>query len=96
LRIMIEPKLTERLTVRIDGEELEVYNWVNLKQPAVVRGHNPAVEKFAAEIGAGDSPMKPDAITEWVAEELWHEFNIVVENHDIEIIDPTDEAVTVL
>lgn len=85
----------ERLTVLREGEEIEVFNWVNIQQPAVVRGHNPVVEKFDAEIGAGDSPMKPDAVTHWIAEELWHEFGIEVEDHGIEVIDPTGEEVTV-
>lgn len=86
----------ERLTVVRDGDEVEVFNWVNIKQPAIVRGNNPVVETFEAEIGAGDSPATPDAVTHWVAEELWHEFSVKVEDHGIEVVDPTDEDVTVL
>lgn len=86
----------DRLTVARDGEEIEVFNWVNVSQPAIVRGSNPVVEKFDPDIGAGDSPMKPKAVTTWVAEELWHEFSIEVEDHDIEVIDPTAEEVDVL
>ena len=92
----MKPQLQERLTVEKDGGEIEVFNWVNIQQPAVVRGHNPVVETFDAEIGAGDSPMKPDAVTEWVAEELWHELGIEVEDHDIEVIDVESEEVEVL
>ena len=72
----MKTQLRDRITVVKDGEEIEVYNWVNIKQPAIVRGNNPVVETFDCDIGAGDSTMKPDAITEWVAEELWHEFSI--------------------
>jgi len=78
-----------------DGEEIEVFNWVNIQQPAVVRGHNPVVEKFDAEIGAGDGAKTPGAVTHWIAEELLHEFGIEVEDHGIEVIDPTAEEVTV-
>jgi hypothetical protein len=89
-------KLHERIDVQRDGEEITVYNWVNIKQPAVVRGHNPVVEKFDAEIGAGDSPTTPDYVTPWVAEELWHEFNIEVEDHGIEVVDPESDDVALL
>ena len=89
----------ERLTVARNDEEIEVFNWVNILQPAVVRGHNPVVEKFDAEVGAGDSSMTPDAVTHWVAEELWHEFYIDekdLEQRDIDVIDVTSEEVDVL
>jgi len=86
----------DRIVVDRDGEQVEVFNWVNIKQPAVVRGGNPVVEKFEAEIGAGDMSKTPEAVTEWVAEELWHEFGIEVEDYGIEVIDPTDEEVQVL
>ncbi|WP_225334265.1 hypothetical protein [Halomicrobium urmianum] len=91
-----ELRRKERLTVVQDGEETEVFNWVNVNQPAIVRGHNPVVDTYDAQIGAGDSSMHPDAVTHWVAEELRDEFNIDPEDHDIEVIDPTDEEVGVL
>jgi len=94
---MTNDRLSERLTVSIGGEEREVYNWVNVKQPAVVRGHNPTVETFSAEIGAGDSPETPSAVTEWVAKELWHEFSIDLSRRDdIDVIDIESDEVTVL
>jgi len=86
----------DRITVHRDGEEVEVFNWVNIKQPAVVRGGNPVVEKFDAEIGAGDMSRTPDAVTEWVAEELWREFSIDVTDHGIEVIDVESDDVDVL
>jgi len=86
----------DRLHVERDGEEVEVFNWVNVKHPAVVRGGNPVVERFDAEIGAGDSTVEPDAVTEWVAAELDREFSIDVSEHGIEIVDVEDDSVSVL
>lgn len=95
----MNPQLRERLTVVKDGEEIEVFNWVNVKQPAVVRGNNPVVEKFDAQIGAGDSPKTPDAVTHWVAEELWHEFSISendLREKGIDVVDVESEEVDVV
>lgn len=84
------------ITVERDGEEIDVFNWVNVSQPAVVRGGNPTVETFEANIGAGDMAKKPEAVTPWIAEELWHEFSIEVEDYDIEVVNPDNEEVRVL
>jgi len=86
----------DRITVYKDGEEVEVFNWVNIKQPAVVRGGNRVVEKFTAEIGAGDMRKAPEAVTHWVAEELEDNFGIDPTDNGIEVIDPTSEEVDVL
>lgn len=86
----------EHITVRRDGEEIEVYNWVNITRQTTVRGHNPCVERGDPTLGAGDSTMDPDAVTHWVADELEDEFYIDVTDHGIEVIDPTAEEVEVL
>jgi hypothetical protein len=86
----------DRITVQRDGEEIEVFNWVNVQVPAVVRGGNPVVEKFDPDIGAGDSPIKPDAVTHWVAEELDVEFGIHPEDHGIEVVDVESDEVSVV
>jgi hypothetical protein len=86
----------DRITVERAGEELDVFNWVNIMQPAVVRGGNPVVEKFDAEIGAGDMQRSPEAITTWVAEELRREFHIDPEDHGIEVVDVESDGVIVL
>lgn len=86
----------ERMTVEKDGEEVEVFNWANVQQRHVVRGHNPIRETFGADIGAGDSSRKPEAVTHWLATELFHELNIEVEDQGIEVIDPTSDEVNVL
>lgn len=85
----------DRITVAKDDEEIEVFNWVNISQPAIVRGIGD-IEKFHPDIGAGDSSMKPDAVTTWVAEELWHEFGIEMENYDIEVIDVESDEIQIL
>lgn len=92
----LKPQLQERLTVVRDGEELEVFNWVNVNQPAIVRGHNPVVDKYDATIGAGDASFEPDAVTTWVAEELEAEFGIDPADHGIEVVDVESEEVDVL
>jgi hypothetical protein len=86
----------ERITVRRDGEEVDVFNWVTVQQASRVRGHNPVVETVDTQIGAGDSMMEPDAVTPWVAEELQDEFYIDVEERGIEVIDPEADDVEVL
>ena len=95
----METQLRDRITVVKDGEEIEVFNWVNIEQPAIVRGNNPVVEKFDCNIGAGDSPRTPDAITHWVAEELWHAFDVSesdLRQMGIDVIDVESEEVDVL
>lgn len=86
----------ERITVRRDGEELDIFNWVTVERATRVRGHNPTVQYFEPTIGAGDSKRKPDAVTPWVAEELRSEMNIDVEDHGIEVVDPESDDVEVL
>lgn len=86
----------DRITVLKNGEEIDVFNWVNISRSALVRGSNPTVETFAPAIGAGDSPRPPEAVTTWVAEELRHEFDIDPETHDIDVIDPDSDDITIL
>lgn len=86
----------DRIVVQKDGEEVVVYNWANITVPTVVRGGNPRVERFEPEIGAGDSQMKPDYVTEWVADEIWGEFGVDVEDHGIEVIDVESNEVTIV
>lgn len=90
----------DRITVVQDGEEREVFNWINVDrtEKALIRGGNPSIERFDddPEVGAGDSSMTPDAVTHWVAEELYHEFGVEPEHLGIDVIDPTDEGVDVL
>lgn len=95
----IEKGLFDRATViDEDGDEVEVFNWLTVKTEARVRGDNPVFEQFedAVRIGAGDSWMHPEAVTERVAEELQDARGIDVRDHDIRVIDPTDEAVQVV
>ncbi|MCL9818346.1 hypothetical protein [Natronocalculus amylovorans] len=91
----MNPKHADRLTVLHDGEEIEVFNWVNIEQPSVVRGIG-QIEQFDPQIGAGDSPTTPDAVTDWVAELLDAEYHINVERLGIEVVDVESEEVHVL
>lgn len=86
----------EQIDIETEDGSMLVFNWVNIRQPAVVRGHNPVVDKFEAEIGAGDASFKPEAVTHWVAEELDLEFGIDPADHGIDVIDVTEDEVTVL
>lgn len=90
----INPKHMELITVEMDGEEKQVHNRVNLMQPAEVRGT--ITETYEARIGAGDGNQEPEAITEWVAEKLWHEFGIDPAARDFEVIDVTADDVTII
>lgn len=95
----VEKGLFESTTV-IDenGDEVDIYNWVTVKTVSRVRGHNPVFEQFEDDvrIGAGDSWMHPEAVTPEVAEELQDARGIDVRDHDIRVVDPTDEEVDIL
>ena len=92
----MNPRRRDRLDVVRDGEEIEVFNWVNVDRSAQVYAGAGQIEYFEGDIGAGDSSMTPDAVTKWIAEELSHEFNIYVEDHGIEVVDIESEEVDVL
>ena len=88
----------DRLTVVTKGgEEREVFGWATVQRTSRVRGSNPVVEHGDPGIYAGDAiGLKPDAVTHWLAEEIDYEFGVDVRDHDIDVIDPTSEEVTVL
>lgn len=77
------------------GEEITIYNWVNVIRPAVIYGGK-SIEHFELEIGEGDSTVTPNYVTPWIAEDIYHEYTVEVEDYGIEVIDPTDEEVNVL
>lgn len=85
----------DQLDVVRDGEEIEVYNWVNVSEHHTVRGGG-EVNTNTTKIGAGDGTMQPDAVTHWVAEELWEECSINVVNRGIRVVDVESEEVDVL
>lgn len=88
----------DRIPVELeDGEEVELFNVVTVRRVKRVRGHNPTVEAYEPEILAGDGGIgKPDAVTHWVAEELYDETGVDVEDHDIDVINPHHAGVDVL
>ena len=96
-KTMSDYKRRDRLKVETPehDEPITVYNWANVAQPAVIHGSR-SIEYFELEIGAGDSRVAPDYITPWLAEDIHNEYTVDVEDKGIEVIDPTDEEVTVL
>ena len=88
---------SERLTVEVDGERIEVFNHVSVAQFHYVNSIN-GYETFEPNIKRGDmmGGRKPQAVTERVATVLYDEFMIEVEDHGIRVIDPSDPEVTVL
>lgn len=91
---MSQAQLHDTIDVELDGETVQVFNWVNVRQGAFVRGYNPVVEKFDATVCAGDASFKPEAVTAWVAEELRDEFGIDPSEHGIRVIDVESDEVT--
>lgn len=87
----------DRIEVERDGEELEVFNHVSVSTHHYVNSVN-GHESFEADIAKGDMGRgpTPDAVTERVAEYLWTEWKIEVEDYDIEAIDLESDEVNVL
>lgn len=87
-------KRMDRILVDVDGEEIEVYNWATVQRSHRVRPGES--EHFEPKISAGDAVgMEPDAITHWLAEWIYDEFQVDVEDQGIDVIDPTDDEVNV-
>jgi len=87
----------DRLTVvDTDGEERDVFGWATVERVTHVRGSNPVVDTLELNVFAGDSRMKPEAVTHWLAEEIEAEYGTDVGDLGIDVIDPTDEGVSVL
>lgn len=79
----------------MDGEEREVYNWCNVTTRTQIRGTGMR-ERWVLSVGAGDSSVRPDYVTEWLAIELQSQLSLYVEDYDIEEIDIESDEVTVL
>lgn len=88
----------DRITVVIDGEEIDVFNWVTIERAHRIRPVSH--ESFEPRIYAGDDlgGTHPDAITKWLANELRHEHLINVETlwPHIDVIDIESDEVTVI
>ena len=95
-----ELRRREKFTVVRDGEEIEVFNEVNVKQVKKKRVNIPAavIESFDEdpEIGAGGTSRTPDAVTHWVADDPDYALGIDPEEYGIEVIDPADDDVEVV
>lgn len=90
----------DRITVEKDGEEIDVWNFLNVDMPYQLRGGNPTVETYTdlADIEIGGSGPQPDYVTSWVADELWHELHLdnLEEKFGIEVIDIESDDVQVI
>lgn len=85
----------DMITVAVDGEELEVYNHVTVTQEHHLRPGD--TETFTGRIHAGDGGIgPPDAVTAWLAEDLWHELGIDLDNYGIERIDVESDGVDLI
>lgn len=85
-----------RIRVRMNGEEVEVWNHVRVQQEHHINSVN-GYETFTGSIFTGDGGREePDFVTSHVSALLWEEFGIEVKEHGIEEIDVGSEEVTVL
>lgn len=83
--------------IELDGqlyEELQVFNHVSVSENHYVNSVN-GYETFEPDIAEGDMGRgpAPDYVTERVADLLWNEFSIDLEDHDIEAIDLASDEV---
>jgi len=90
---MTELKHRDRLTVMRDGEELEVFNWCSLTQYHTVRPISS--DTWTPDIERGDGGTIPKYVTEWLADRLWYEYDVHVQDYGIEVIDIESDEVTV-
>lgn len=84
----------ELVMARVDGERVDVYNHANVSTKHFVNavgGH----ETFDPEVTT-DNGEQPDAVTRRLADYLWFEFDIDVEDLGIEVVDLEDDGVVVL
>jgi hypothetical protein len=91
---MTELKRRDSLTVRRDGEEIEVFNWCSLTQHHTVR--LTTQETWTPDIERGDGGTTPKYVTEWLADRLWREYDVHVQDYGIEVIDIESDGVSVL
>jgi len=86
----------ESATVMEDGDEIEVFDHVSVSTKHYVNSVN-SYETFEPDVVKGDMGRgpQPEAVTERVAELLFAEFHIEVEELGIEVIDPQSDEVQV-
>lgn len=97
-----EDEETENATFEEDGqryEEIRVWNFLNVTMAHQVRGGNPTHETFygSSRIEMGGGGSEPEYVTQWVAEELWHEHGVDLptEDFDIDVVDIESDDVIV-
>lgn len=77
-----------------DVETYEVFDHVSIIMEHYINSVN-GYETYPEKVAAGDNPLneKPEAITERVADMLWHEFGLEPETRDIEVINMDSDDV---
>jgi len=91
----------ERLTVEYDDEEVEVANSARVTEQ---KEHHVVAAREHETFEAPNSPRivvdgfggKPEYATEQLAQYLWDQFSIDLNEHDIEVVDIDSDEVTVL
>lgn len=93
-------QIRDRIDVERHGEELEVWNFLNVTPALQFRGGGVVREDFPDEyhIEAGGANGPVDYVTDWVANEIQHELNIDLtdDKWDVEVVNVGADAVTVL
>jgi len=84
----------------VEYAEVRVWNFLNVEPAYQFRGGNPTMETYPSEtrIKQGGGGKTPSFITEWVAEELWHELGMdtLDETHGIQVVDVEADEVLLL
>jgi len=92
LQDRLESGAYDRVTVLVDGKEVEVFNWMTVRKQFTVRANQMGAHTLSVEAGDGGIG-KPDAVSPELAEELDYHLNIDVADRGIDVIDPTAEEV---
>jgi len=88
--------MSDRILVDRDGEEIEIFDWVSVRQEHRVHSTG-GYETFIGPILAGDGGLgEPDAITPRIAELIQSEFGVserTLDERGIEVVDPDSNEV---
>jgi len=91
----------ERFTAEYDGEKVEIANSVRITEQ---KEHHVVAAREHETFEAPNSPRivvdgfggRPEYVTEQLAQYLWDQFGIDLDEHDIEVVDIDSDEVTVL
>lgn len=88
----------ERLkVVDADGEKREVLNKFTVVREADIKVAKPSGDfRQDTSVYDPDNRSQPEVVTHWVAKIIESEYQLNVKHSGIDVIDPTDEEVTVI